>query len=283
MNRAGTVPGQLHPQVVRPRPHQFENPDSYLARLCAANLIDGNYIRRLIQNRRFRTGRPDELAHVINELGGPDVGHFHREYARATAQPAPRLKDAFPSRQQKRAACSRCVGGEHIDTYDHRRFMICLKHNRWIGQHTTDQRQIIDYELRTVERRFRRIAATGLVPVGAHDAIIAAIDRHAPVLTDHLWLGHRPHGHPDIDRYPARVRILKTIADYLGTHWPLEREISTLHRRPEQARLYTHLRLDLAWLGAPAQTWKLIDELVDVVIGVLTNRTDRFLLSPTRS
>lgn len=263
---------------MRPGPHQFENPDSYLARLCAANLIDGNYIRRLIQNRRFRTGRPDELAHVINELGGPDVGHFHREYARATAQPAPRLKDAFPTRQQKRAACSRCVGGEHVDTYDHRRFMICLKHNRWIGQHTTDQRQIIDYELRTVERRFRRIAATGLVPAEAHDAIVAAIDRHAPVLKDHLWLGHRPHAHPGIDRYPARVRILKTIADYLATHWPLEREIRTWHRRPEQARLYAHLRLDLAWLGAPAQTWKLIDELVDVVIGVLNNRTVEFPL-----
>ncbi|MET3143961.1 UNVERIFIED_ORG: hypothetical protein ABIB19_003714 [Arthrobacter sp. UYEF10] len=268
---------------MRPRPHQFETPDSYLARLCAANLIDTNYIRRLTRNRRLHTGRPDELAHVISELGGPDVGHFHREYARAIAHPTPQLKDAFPTRQQKRAACSRCAGGKHVDTYDHRRFMICLKHNRWIGQRTTDQRQIIDYELRTIERRFRRIAGTGLVPPGIHDTIIAAIDRHAPALKDQLWLGHRQHSHPNIDRYPAQVRILSTIADYLATHWPLEREIRTWHHRPEQARLYAHLRLHLAWLGTPAQTWKLIDELVDVLIGVLNNRTANFLISPTNS
>lgn len=276
MNRTGTVPEQLHPQVVRPRPHQFENPDSYLARLCAANLININYMRRLVRNRSSHTGRPDESAYVINELGGPGTGHFCREYARATAQKAPRLKDAFPTRQQKRSACSRCVGGEHVYTYDHRRFMICLKHNRWIGQRTTDQRQVLDHELRTVERRFRRVAATGLISVKTHDAFVTAVDRHPQALGEHPTLDRMRQPHPHIGRYPAQVRILETITNYLAEHWPLETEIRDWHRRPEQARIYGYLRHELSWLDSRAYACRLIDDLATAVMNNLITRTVEF-------
>lgn len=104
----------------------------------------------------------------------------------------------------------------------------------------------------------------------------AALDRHAPVLRDGLWLGKQRQSHPQIDRYPALVRILTTIADYIDEYWPIEREIRTVHRRPEQARLYRSLRTSLAWLGGPAATWKLIDELVAVVIDSIIARSVEF-------
>jgi hypothetical protein len=96
---------------------------------------------------------PDELGHVIAEPGGPAPECFRREYARSLIQPAPQPNDAFIASQRTRQTCSRCAGGEEVPTYDHRHFMICLKHNRWIGNRATEQRQIIDHELRTMERR----------------------------------------------------------------------------------------------------------------------------------
>ncbi|WP_460836091.1 hypothetical protein, partial [Nocardioides hungaricus] len=51
----------LPPQLVRPRPVQFETPNSYLGRICAANVIDVEYIERLAARRRSATRRADEL------------------------------------------------------------------------------------------------------------------------------------------------------------------------------------------------------------------------------
>lgn len=268
----------LKPQVTTQRPAQFETPDSYLTRVCAANVIDVDYMRRLAAYRRRRTARPDELGYVIAELGGPGPGHFRREYARALIQTAPPAADAFAATQRTRPACSRCAAGDDVLTYDHRRFMICLKHNRWIGNRVTEQCQIDDHELRNVERRFRRIIARGLIPSEAHDAVVATIDRYSPTLGEHLWLGHRRHDHPGIDRFPARTRLLETIAAYLAQHWPLDREIAVWHRRPEQRRFYDHLRASLKWLGRPADNWKLIDELVQIVLDILGSRIDTFSL-----
>lgn len=131
--------------------------------------------------------------------------------------------------------------------------------------------------MRTVERRFRRITATGLIPPFAHDAIVALIDRHAAELGDGLWRGHCRHAHVPIDNYPALVRILQMLADYLAAHWPRERGIRTWHRRPEQHRLYDYLRPRLAWLGERAVIWKLTDELVGVAIDI-TSRSAEFAL-----
>lgn len=276
MNRAGTVLEQLHPQVVRPRPQQFETPNSYLARLCTANLIEISYLRWLIRNRSSHTGRPDETAYVINELGGPKIGHFYSEYARATTQPAPRPKDVFSARHRTRTACLRCAGGEEIDTYDHRQFTICLKHNRWVGRKAADQRQIIEPRLHKVERRYRRLGATGLIPVDTHDAIATAIDRHPQALGEYLTLSPTRQLHPHIDRYPAQVRILETITNYLAEHWPLRTEVRNWHRRPEQARIYGYLRHELSWLDSPAHACRLIDDLAATVINTLINRTVGF-------
>jgi len=275
---AMTLPAieRFKPQVVCPRPYQLETPDSYLARLCAANVIDLDHIRRRVHARRTRTRRPDELGYVINELGGPDIRHFHREYARTVPQLSVKAHMAFAVQPRTRPACSRCVHGVSVDAYDHRLFMICLKHNRWIGHRADEQQQISDLGLRTVERRFRQIATTGLISNQFHDGVTAALDRHAPVLRDGLWLGKQRQSHPQIDRYPALVRILTTIADYIDEYWPIEREIRTVHRRPEQARLYRSLRTSLAWLGGPAATWKLIDELVAVVIDSIIARSVEF-------
>jgi hypothetical protein len=266
----------LKPQVTTPRPAQFETPDSYLARLCAANVIDVDYIRRMTTHRRRQTARPEELGHVIAELGGPEPGHFQRDYTRALIQPAPPAPDAFATSQRTRQACSRCAAGDEILTYDHRRFMICLSHNRWIGIQSAEQQQIVHYELRTVERRYRRIMAGGLIPTPAHDAVVAAIDRYSLALGEHLWLGHRRHRHSGIDRFPARTRVLETIAAYLAQNWPLQREIAVWHRRPEQRRLYDHFRTQLTWLGRAADNWKFIDELVQIVIDIIGDRADPF-------
>jgi hypothetical protein len=226
----------FRPQLGRVRPHQFETPESYLVRLCRANVIDPTHVARQTQVRRQRTGRPDELAHVIAELGGPPVGHFTREYTRAFLRENPSLSTVFVAHHCTRPGCRRCAGGDDFETFDHRRFMICLKHDRWVGR--GGQRQVIDYELRTVERRFRRIAASGLIPPFAHDRVVAPLDRNAAALGDGLWRGHRRHAHVPIDMYPALVRILQVLADYLAEHWPRGREIRTWHRRPEQHRLY---------------------------------------------
>jgi hypothetical protein len=154
--------------------------------------------------------------------------------------------------------------------------MICLKHKRWIGHRASEQKQITDYELRTVERRYRRIASSGLITIPVHDDTAAALDRNADSLRDGLWLGYRAHAYPEIDRYPALVRVLATINDYLAEHWPFGHEIRSVHHRPEQARLYATLRSSLAWLGPPARTWKLVDELVPVVLDAIHARTDTF-------
>jgi hypothetical protein len=271
------APPEIEPfkaQVARVRPHQFETPDSYLARLCAANVIDPSYIARQTEVRRQRTRRRNELAHVIAELGGPPVGHFPSEYARAFVKESPSLAEVFGPRRSVRQACRRCTAGEEVETFDQRRFMMCLKHDRWVGP--GDQRQIIDYEMRNVERRFRRLTATGLIPPFAHDAVVNLVDRHATVLGDRLWRGHRQHAHAPIDHYPALVHILQVLADYLSEHWPLECEIRTWHRRPEQRRLYDHLRTRLTWLGERTVIWKLTNELVGVAIDIITSRTVEF-------
>jgi hypothetical protein len=106
--------------------------------------------------------------------------------------------------------------------------------------------------------------------------VTAALNRHAPVLRDGLWLGHHRQSHPQIDRYPALVRILTTIADYLDVYWPIEREIRTVHRRPEQERLYRRLHASLTWVGDRTVTWKLIDELVVVIFEAIIARSIEF-------
>jgi hypothetical protein len=94
-------------------------------------------------------------------------------------------------------------------------------------------------------------------------------------------LARPPAACPSPDRQVSRPRPrLATIADYFAEHWPIEREIRTVHRRPEQARLYRTFRTSLAWLGAPADTWKLIDELVAVVINSIIARSVEFALDP---
>lgn len=276
MTALGTGLDILKAQVLTPRPVQFETPDSYLARLCAANVIDVDYIRQLATYRRRMTGRREELGYVIAELGGPDPEHFRGEQSRALIHAVSPVSDAFAATSRTRPACTRCATGDDVRTYDHRRFMICLKHNRWIGNRITEQRQIEDYELRKVERRFRRLMATGPIPREAHDAVVAAIERHSPTLGERLWLGHRRHDHPDIDRFPARTRILATIAAYLKQKWPPELGIVVLHRRPEQSRLYDYLRAGLTWLGRPADNWKFIDTLVQIVLELLDSRADPF-------
>lgn len=264
----------FRPQLGRVRPLQFETPESYLVRLSRANAIDPTHIARLTQVRRQRTGRLDELAYVIAELGGPPVGHFTREYARAFVHERPLLNKVFAAHRSTRRACTRCAGGDEVQTFDHRRFVICLKHDRWVGR--GGQRQVVDYELRTVERHFRRIAATGLIPPFAHDRVVATLDQNAGALGSGLWRGHRPHSREPIDRYPALVRILQVLADYLAAHWPRECEIQGWHRRPEQHRLYDYLRPRLAWLGEPTELWKATDDLVEVAIDIITSRSAEF-------
>jgi len=264
----------FRPQLGRVRPLQFETPDSYLVRLCRANVIDPTHVARQTHVRRQRTGRADELARVIAELGGPPVGHFTREYARAFVQESPPLNKVFPGHRSTRPGCRRCAAGEVVETFDHRRFMICLKHDRWVGR--GGQRQVVDYESRTVERHFRRIAATGLIPSFAHDSVVATLDRNAAAFGNGLWRGHHRHAHVPTDRYPALVRTLQVLADYLAERWPREREIQSWHRRPEQHRLYEYLRPRLAWLGEPAELWQATDELVGVVIDIITSRSAEF-------
>lgn len=266
----------LRPQVTVLRPLQLETPDSYLARLCSANAIDVGYIQRLATARRRYSGRPDELGIVIAELGGPAPEHFRREHARAFNAGESTFDGAFATTSaHSRPGCQRCAAGNPVQTYDHRRFMICLRHNRWIGHRPSEQRQLEEHHLRGVEKRFRRTMATGLISRPAHDAVVAALARHSVGLE--YGLGHVQPAHPGIDGFAARTRLLHILARYLARHWPVGREIAEWHRRPEQARAYEYLRGELTWLGSPAANWRLIDDLVQVLLDIVGSRIDPYV------
>jgi hypothetical protein len=81
----------------------------------------------------------------------------NRQYVRAVGGGSPPLGKAFQRQRHRRLACLRCTAGSHVTAYDHRRFMICFKHQHWIaGQTAADQRQLLDPGLLGVERLFRR-------------------------------------------------------------------------------------------------------------------------------
>lgn len=279
-------------QTRRPRPHQMETPGSYLTRLCEANLIDLAHMDRLVVSRRRQSGRPDEMAHVIAELGGPDPRHFYQQYVRAVGGGAP-LAKAFQRQRHRRLACLRCTAGSEVTAYDHRRFMICFKHQRWIaGSTPADQCQLLDPELLAVERRFRRAMSSGLVTPRLYDGIRRVVIQNSASIFDRLWQGHRLHGpagrdhhdirgglHGRLDLYPAVVRILTITVEYLELYWPITpgKKAMLLHPRPEQRRLYAHLRPRLEWIGSTPESHRVIDGVVAALIAALSLRDIEFL------
>lgn len=284
-------------QTRRPRPHQMETPGSYLARLCQANLIDLDHMERLVARRRRQSGRPNEMAHVIAELGGPGPRHFYQQYVRAVGGGSPPLARAFQRQRHRRLACLRCTAGSQVTAYDHRRFMICFKHQRWIaGQTAADQRQLLDPELLAVERRFRRAMSSRLVTPQLYDDIRGVVVQNSASIFDCLWQGHRLHGHTgrdhhdirgglhgSLDLYPAVVRILTIAVEYLELYWPIThgKKAMLLHPRPEQRRLYAYLRPRLEWIGSGPESYRIIDGVVAALIAALSLRDIEFL--PLRS
>jgi hypothetical protein len=155
------------------RPAQFETPAWYLKRLCTANAVDPVWIFSVVRARGRTAGNRAELGSAIAELGGPGTGHWTASHARANLG-RETLKGPYDRQHNSRLACLSCTAGVTVATYDHIRFGLCLKHDRWIGPGTTTGTQrigVIDREMHTAERTVRRLVSRGQV---RHDFYVTA-------------------------------------------------------------------------------------------------------------
>lgn len=113
---------------------QLETPHCYLHRLCVANCIDPTVVASLIA-QRAADGHRHQMALAILELGGPHPIHFTRSYLRATGAQTDDadklLTDTYRRRTAVRYACTFCTAGRDVETFDHQRFCLCLRHGRW--------------------------------------------------------------------------------------------------------------------------------------------------------
>lgn len=268
----------LPPQLVRPRPVQFETPSSYLGRICAANVIDVNYIERLAARRRSATRRANELGHLIEELGGPAPEHFEQEFRRAGqwAGTPYRQAHAFSPKLPGRPACSHCAAGDRAITFDHRDFMVCRRHSRWLDPHHADDQQDVGAAALKADRRLRQLAAAGLVPVNVYDRVGDLLRAHL------MGIAKQPPG-PTASRhsllqFPCHVRLVELLANYLRIRCPQDMPLRDWHRRPEEARFRGHMRPQLVGLNLGQQGERdinpLLEGLLDVAMTALSDRTD---------
>lgn len=275
----GYIVEPLPRQLVRPRPVQFEAPNSYLARVCAANVIDVEYIERLANRRRALTRRPDELGHLIQELGGPVPDHFQQEFQRAGqwAGTSHRQAHAFSPKLPGRPACIRCAAGERALTFDHRHFMVCRRHRRWLGLRDHEDQQAAGPEVLEADRRLRQLARTGSVPVNAYDRVGDLLRTHLTGTAK--WVAPTSSGLSQLlVQFPRQVRLLELLTRYLQIRCPDDMPLHDWHRRPEEARFRRYIRPRLIALNltqdGEGDVNPLLEGLVEVALSTLSDRTD---------
>lgn len=259
------------PQPFAPRPHHFETPQSYLTRLCKANIIDRALIHAAATQRARATGQRHQIALIIAELGGPAPAHFARSYVRATGKLPETgqklLAATFRPRKNgaARYACARCTAGQPVATFDHRRLSLCLKHGRYlpIGHDHRQQLQIPDDPTWiAAERRYRRAAASAFLTPDLIDTVWQAVRDQATALGPRSWAGalHAAQDQPGFtegvhDRlalHPATSKIL-----HLAAQPRLWNTVDTAGRNPEYLRAYLRNRLD--WIDG--EDWVLVEAL----------------------
>lgn len=267
-------PLRFTPQPASVRPAQLETPRSYLNRLCTVNVIDRRVIDAAIRDRRRITGITHQLALVIYELGGPNPSRFVRSHLLATGTTNDNadtlLALAYRRGRGVRYACTYCTAGQIIETFDHRRFCICLKHRRWLapGRDPEHQRPIPDgSQWVTAERRYRRAAGSGFLTRRLIDAISQAVHDQASTLGPPAWADqlHAAQTRPGFvegvdDRlalHPHTSRVLHLLAQ--PRTWAT---VDALVRGPEH--LNAHLDRELAWI--PDQKRVLVQALAAELI-----------------
>lgn len=266
-------------QLIRPGPLQFETPNSYLARVCAANVIDGEYIERLAARRRSSTRRPDELGYLIEELGGPAPEHFEQEFQRAGrwAGTSYRQAHAFSPNLPGRPACSRCDAGERARTFDHRRFMICRRHRRWLDPHSVEGQQDVGPDELEVDRRLRQLAAAGLVSVNVYDRVGDHLRAH---LTGSAKRPPTTLTRPNqsLLQFSRQLRLVELLAGYLQARSPEDMQLRDWHRRPEEACFRGYMRPRLTALNLTPDRERdvnpLLEGLLDIAMLALSDRAD---------
>lgn len=254
------------PQIVRPRPMQYETPESYLTRICDANIIDTESVKRRVQSRRYSTRNPYELGVVIEELGGPPRSHFEREFERATGQ-LHTGEHAFRPNPATRPGCIKCCAGTAFDTFDHRRHMTCLKHYRWLGTGHHDPPHDVPHTICATERHFRRISVSAAIPMYAFDDIGEACrHRKTPTTDATSWcLDH-------VGNYRMNVSILRWMAIYIETRFGDQRPPYFWHRGTNGADFRAYLRERLAPAERHYSLQQLIEDLVYIADVVLSDR-----------
>lgn len=275
----------LRRQVFVPRVHTFETPHSYLARICGRNMIDAGHMLQVVVSRKRQTKRPHELGVVIRELGGPDESSFVMQWVRAgndleasdTGQAPHDFGSVFRRTLYTRSACEYCTRGETVTTYEHEKFMMCLKHGRWVQPQSAGriQRQVPPGWRRT-ERQFRRLQRHPLLPATLHHQIWDLIRDNALMLGNAGW-GDRIRSAQEngiaglddrISLYPETVRVLATCTDldiweHLIMHSP-----STWERGGGKLRALLHQRL--AWAGDASDIWVLAEGLAVLLARMAT-------------
>jgi hypothetical protein len=280
-------------QPVHVRPHHLETPRSYLARMCVANVINPRVVALRIAERRRRTGIRDQLATVIHELGGPRPSRFVRSYLAVTRNRVKMADDvdtilnrAYRRPRTVRHACTFCSAGQMVETFDHDRFCICLKHGRWLapGRQVDDQRQVPDRaEWVSAERRHRRAVANGLLTRQLADGAWKAVCDQATMLGPASWVdrlcravdqpGYTVGVDDRLALFPQTTKVLQLLA-MPSTWFVLDR----LFQSPGQLTNYLVHQLD--WI--PGQVGVLAEVLVDQLIRSRRSRLAELniLLSP---
>ncbi len=262
MNTASSSVNHFEEQLVRPRPMQYETPESYLRRLCEANVIDMEYVLSCARRRRTVTKYAGELGRVIEELGGPPPTHFESDFIRSMGRPTT-ISHAFSPNPTTRQGCAKCCSGLPFETYNHHRYMTCLKHYRWLGINHSDPPRDVPRTIHKVERHMRKTVYARVMPGNSLEMIAESFIRHSnlgrtapPMPLD-----------PDalVDRYQTYVEVLKWATRFTRLHFQPQTARQFWHRAEEGAEFRSGLRCRLAPVQSTHSVNGIIDDLVRLV------------------
>ncbi|NCD18819.1 MAG: hypothetical protein EOL89_02370 [Actinobacteria bacterium] len=171
-------PGRTWPIHVKPRP--AETPESYVARLAAANAISKVALSAVVRNLA-ESHEVDEESWVRTAQlhGGLERGWFERDALRhRPAHPDGTTCDKCDVGMGPRYDCTLCTKGATVELLATLRAPVCLRHRRWIGSGAfPDQQRTVDENTVRAAIKYRRLVRRGRLDAVLHYVLRAALRR----------------------------------------------------------------------------------------------------------
>jgi hypothetical protein len=194
--------------LVPVRPLHLETLESYTHRLLVANHETDMHQRHLVRLAESDgwSGTPQETWSRIVELKtGRPTTRLTPSLTPSRAHPDGTECPSCTAGITERFLCRLCARGESVKQHAHFDGNVCLRHQRWVGPHTTSDQQVtVDDELVAAELVFRKLNRRGLISPASYFAlhrILSPITRVA-----NLW-----GVTADTHLYPALIRLAELI------------------------------------------------------------------------